>query len=99
MYRLCKFVTYELIDFSEEHIVTSAVNVVELRDCIGAAAVADYTLLRDRIEAVAALATAARHSAGALDLDAADTMTLAAKIAVADSVWSNLISEIMRLDV
>lgn len=58
----------------------------------------EYTLLRDRIDTVAALASTAQRSVEALDLEAADTMTVEAKVEVADRVWTALMREIARID-
>lgn len=59
---------------------------------------AEYNGTRDRIEAVTELVSMANAAAGALDLDAADTMTVEHKAMVADRVWSALIRGIMELD-
>lgn len=59
---------------------------------------AEYSGIRDRIEAVTELVSMANAAAGALDLDAADTMTLEHKTMVVDRVWTALMHGIMELD-
>lgn len=59
---------------------------------------AEYNGIRDRIEAVTELVSMANAAAGALDLDAADTMTLEHKAIVVDRVWTALMRGIMELD-
>lgn len=58
----------------------------------------EYTLLRDRIEAVTALANATRRNVEVLDLEVADSMTIDAKVGVADRAWTSLMREIDKLD-
>ncbi|WP_409429280.1 hypothetical protein [Mycobacterium sp. SMC-11] len=58
----------------------------------------EYANIRDSIETVAALATAAARGIEVLDTDTADSLSDEAKIATADAVWSGLIAGIAGLD-
>lgn len=59
---------------------------------------AEYMEIRDRIETVAALATAAVRGVEVLDLDDADSLSDEVKIATADNIWSGLCAGIAGLD-
>ncbi|ULP45928.1 hypothetical protein [Mycolicibacter virginiensis] len=61
-------------------------------------ATAEYMEIRDRIETVAALATAAVRGVEVLDLDDADSLSDEVKTAAADAVWSGLCAGIQSLD-